>query len=100
MRYVIRDDEGIITAVFAEPRDDAEAVPAQDPELVAFLAGGDSQLALRSFLASTDSELLRIVEDLINVLIDQNVILLTDFPEPAQAKLLQRQSIRRKLLNY
>ena len=100
MRYVIRDDEGIITAVFAEPQADAEPVPTQDPELVAFLAGGDSQLALRSFLASTDSELLRIVEDLVNVLIDQNVILLTDFPEPAQSKLLHRQSIRRKLLSY
>ncbi len=100
MRYVIRDDEGVITAVFAESQSGAEALPTQDPELVAFLVGGDSEMALRSHLASTDSELLRIVEDLVNVLIDQNVILLTDFPEPAQSKLLHRQSIRRKLLSY
>jgi len=34
------------------------------------------------------------------VLIDRNLILLTDFPEGARAKLLKRQAIREKLQNF
>jgi hypothetical protein len=34
------------------------------------------------------------------VLIDQNLILLTDFPGRAQRKLMRRQSIRQKLQTF
>jgi len=39
---------------------------------------------MRAYLAASDSALLRVVEDLIGVLIDRNLVLLTDFPEGAQ----------------
>jgi hypothetical protein len=45
----------------------------------------------------SDADLLRILEDLINVLVDNNVILLTDFPEAVQHKLMNRQKVRDKL---
>jgi hypothetical protein len=41
--------------------------------------------------------LLRIIEDVVNVMIENNLVLLTDFPEGAQVKLMRRQSIREKL---
>ena len=53
-----------------------------------------------AYLANSEADLLRIVEDLINVLIDQNLILLTDFPEGAQRKLMRRQGIRQKLQTF
>lgn len=52
---------------------------------------------MRALLANSDEDLIRILEDLISVLIDQNIVLLTDFPKGAQRKLLRRQGIRQKL---
>ncbi len=101
MRYVMRDDRGEIAAVFARPRNDGdEPIAMEDPELLAFVAGGDSETTLRSYLAGTDADLMRIVEDLVNVLIDRNMILLTDFPEGARRKLLKRKAIRDKLQDF
>jgi len=75
MRYIMRDDMGEIAAVFARPQHDGEGpIAMEDPELLAFVAGGDPEAALRSYLAGTDAELLRIAEDLVNVLIDRNLI--------------------------
>ena len=74
-----------------------EALHEADPELIAFVTGGKSSDALRAHLQDSDTDLLRILEDLINVLIDNNVMLLTDFPPMAQRKLMQRQAIRDKL---
>ena len=98
MRYVARDAQGKIVAVFDRPHAAApEAMKESDPEMLAFVTGMGSEEALRQHLASSENDLLRILEDLINVLIDNNVILLTDFPPGAQRKLMARQSVRDKL---
>lgn len=98
MRYVFRDDAGEIAAVYSEPQDFAnEEVSPEDPELLTFVFGQKPEAVLRGFLAATDSDLLRVLEDLINVLIDRNLILLTDFPEAARQKLLNRKAIRERL---
>jgi hypothetical protein len=98
MRYVARDTEGKIVAIFDRPHPAApEYLDENDPELIAFVTGGRSEEAMREYLQSSDSDLLRIIEDLISVLIENNVILLTDFPDHAQQKLMRRQNIREKL---
>ena len=48
-------------------------------------------------LASSDSGLARVTEDLIDILIHRGVIQFTDFPAAAQAKLLQRRLTRATL---
>ena len=100
MRYVMRDESRSVVAVFAHPQPGADPIADDDPELLAFVTGGQSESAMRAYLANSDAELLRIVEDLINVLIDQNLVLLTDFPEGAQRKLMRRQAIRSKLQSF
>jgi hypothetical protein len=40
-----------------------------------------------------------VVEDLIDVLIEKNVIMLTDLPGPAQQKLMARRHLRGRLSN-
>ena len=98
MRYVARDAQGQIVAIFDRPHQAApEAVNENDPELLAFVTGTASEEALRQHLQNSEADLLRILEDLINVLIDNNLILLTDFPPGAQRKLMLRQGIRDKL---
>jgi hypothetical protein len=65
--------------------------------MIAFVTGGASDESLRQNLLDSDADLLRILEDLINVLVDNSVILLTDFPEAVQRKLMNRQKVRDKL---
>jgi hypothetical protein len=50
-------------------------------------------------LSQTDTSLVRVLEDLIDVLITRGVIQFTDLPEAAQAKLLERRETRASLIN-
>jgi hypothetical protein len=50
-------------------------------------------------LSQTDTSLVRVLEDLIDVLITRGVIQFTDLPEAAQAKLLERRETRASLDN-
>lgn len=48
-------------------------------------------------LAESDQALIRVVEDLIDTLIAKDLLHFTDLPEAAQAKLLERRSLRRSV---
>ncbi len=50
-------------------------------------------------LSQSDTSLVRVLEDLIDVLITRSVIQFTDLPEAAQAKLLERRETRASLNN-
>ena len=50
-------------------------------------------------LSQSDTSLVRVLEDLIDVLITRGVIQFTDLPEAAQAKLLERRETRASLNN-
>lgn len=59
----------------------------------------DDALDPEKSLAGSDAALARVTEDLIDILINRGVIQFTDFPPPAQAKLLQRRHTRETLSN-
>lgn len=95
MPYVARDPAGKIIAVSAEATDFArERLDATAPELEAFLAVIHPVPA--SDLQRTDQALIRVVEDIVDTLIEKNVIRFSDLPDAAQRKLLQRRSLRRE----
>lgn len=48
-------------------------------------------------LAESDQALVRVLEDLIDTLIGKNLIQFTDLPDAAQAKLLERRTLRRSV---
>jgi hypothetical protein len=95
MIYAKRDQAGRISAVSRQEQGEGwQALAPDHPEVVAFagtLAGG------RGSLATTDLGLARVVEDLIDLLIARDLIRFTDFPEAAQAKLMERRSLRSSL---
>ena len=68
-----------------------------DPELHAFLSGTGDSAELQSALVASDLELVRVLEDLIAVLIDKRIIMLTDLPKAAQQKLAHRYELRSRL---
>ena len=98
MPYITRADDGHIVAVHATPSKDAqEKLVPGDPELHAFLSGTGDSAELQSALVASDLELVRVLEDLIAVLIDKRIIMLTDLPPAAQQKLARRYELRSRL---
>lgn len=98
MIYVERDDQGNITAVFDTPQDNAqEQLSISDDELVEFLRKTENSAEALAALSMSDLALIRVLEDLVNTLIDKNVILFTDLPMAAREKLANREKIRNRL---
>ena len=93
MPYVQRDAAGQVVAIFAQPGPGhAEPLPAGHPDLAA-LAGDGSDFA------RLDADLIRVIEDVVDVLIDRGLLRLTDLPADAQRKLLARKGARERLRN-
>jgi hypothetical protein len=96
MPFVSRDTNGRIVAVAAEATGTAvDPIDADAPELRVFLTRIVPEGT--SDLARTDLALIRVVEDLIETLMDKNVLRFTDLPEAAQHKLMQRRSLRKSM---
>ncbi len=100
MPFVHKDAAGKILAVYTDPVEGALEVAPDDPALKAFIQqnipgtdggtdGGDDWM-------QSDLALARVIEDLIEVLIDKKLIMFTDFPEGAQKKLLDRRGLRKE----
>ena len=73
-----------------------QVVSASDLEVEAFVQDVASQSAA---LSQTDSGLARVLEDLMDVLINRGLLQFTDLPEAAQAKLLERRQTRASMTN-
>lgn len=98
MPFVHMDANGKIIAVYTESVEGAVEVEPNDPALKAFIqqniptAGPDGT----EDWVQSDLGLARVIEDLIEVLIDKKLIMFTDFPEGAQKKLLDRHGLRKE----
>ena len=91
MPYVQRDAAGQVTALFAEAGPGhEEELPLGHPDTAA-LTGSE-----RDF-ARLDADLIRVIEDVVDVLIDRGLLRLTDLPPDAQRKLLARKGARARL---
>ena len=98
MPYVTRDQNGRIAAVHATQSAEAtEKLAPGDPDLVEFLGRTSDPAGLQNALVVSDLALVRVLEDLITVLIDKRIIMLTDLPKAAQQKLASRYDLRSRL---
>ena len=96
--YVKRDDSGEVIMVGREPGPEmTESLDGDDPAVHRFLypaPDGDPAEVVEA-LERSDAELVRVVEDLANLLIQKGVIQFTELPKAAQQKLLERRQLRR-----
>ena len=60
---------------------------------------GESDRQARADLAQLDIEFIRVLEDLINVLVEKGLLNLTDLPPEALEKLSRRKRVRGRLKN-
>ena len=95
MPFIKRDENGAISAVYSVATEEGlEEVISADPELLNFLHGGDADAEARRNMLESDLGLIRVLEDLVSVLIENGTIRYTDLPEKAQEKLLARSGLR------
>ncbi|MDZ7852687.1 MAG: tryptophan synthase subunit beta like protein [Halomonas sp.] len=95
--YIKRDDDGRIELVSRDETPKCrEYLSVDSPELLAFLIEDEKGRGQAPFQAS-DLAFVRVLEDVIELLMDKGVISFTDLPEPAQQKVMERQSLRRRL---
>ena len=98
MLYVERDNDGNIIALHDKPENGAdEQKSITDKEIIEFLSRSADSEPWMELLSLSDLGTVRILEDLIDLLIKKNIILFTELPEAAQAKINERKQIRQKL---
>lgn len=97
MPFVKRNDEGEVIAVSGDPGPDfAEEVMDDDPLLAQFLQGMGGDAAT---LEASDLDLIRVLEDVVELLVDKGVILFTELPQDAQQKIMRRKHLRARVSN-
>ena len=67
-----------------------------DPALISFIQQNIPAIDAGEDWAQSDLGLARIIEDLIDVLIEKKVILFTDFPKAHRKRLLARRSLHKE----
>ncbi|HAF01440.1 MAG TPA: hypothetical protein DCO68_03360 [Methylophilaceae bacterium] len=94
MAYVLKNEQGEIVAASTNESlgDGWQQIEPNDKAYLAFL---EAQLNSHSAFRESDIQLARVLEDLINILIERNLVQFTDFPSAAQKRLNDRQSMRR-----
>jgi hypothetical protein len=93
MPYVRRHPSGEIESVHRSPQLGAtEYLDGAAPEVQNFLNGGQAPDAF----ARLDGDFVRVLEDLIDVLLERGVVRITDFPPSAQAKIFARKDHRER----
>lgn len=91
MPYVKRSPDGRLQAVslVSDSVCNEELMP-DDPELQVFVGGLNAH---KQFVES-DLQFVRVIEDVLELLIERGVIRFTDLPEVAQQKMIARQQLR------
>lgn len=95
MIYIERNASGEIHNIEFTPADNLEEISLHDPELTEFIKNSaDSDEIVESVLNRLDLDMVRVIEDLIDIMISRNLMIFTDLPEPVQNKLLFKRKMR------
>ena len=101
MPYVIRDQNGNITRAAAQEVHGSEYIGFDAPELINFLKthgqNPDQIDEALSELRRTDTDMSRIIEDVVRALLKKNIIRMGDLPSAVQDKLAYRIKMRVKI---
>ena len=93
MPYVHRSPNGEVESLHrAATLDASEFLSATDPDVQRFL----TQRAEPNAFERLDSEFVRVLEDLIDVLLGKGALRITDLPDAVQAKLVVRKEYRER----
>lgn len=95
MIYIERNAQGEICNLEFTPSANREEICLTSEELVNYIRNSDEREGLtRRVLDQLDLDMVRVIEDLIDIMIDRNLMRFTDLPGPVQNKLLFKRKIR------
>ena len=98
MPYIERSPNSDVIALFlAAPQPAAEWLPLDHPDVLAFLTRSDDRGEAGlpyEVLETLDRAMIRVLEDLVDVLVDKHIIELSDLPEKARCKVQARKEFR------
>ena len=98
MPYISRNSEGEIIALHqSPPTEDSMWVEIGEPEVVKFLQQIETLDQAKLILTNTDYEMVRVIEDLVDLLIDKQLFTFTELPEAVQQKLGARKNLRKEM---
>lgn len=100
MLYVQYGEDGQMVRVESVPFDEMSGTLAEgDPSVQQWLAQREEVARRLARLQGSDLEMIRVLEDLVDVLVSRGVIRYTDLPDAAQRKLESRAQTRAQLSN-
>lgn len=101
MVYVRRDDHGHLIQVECEPFAGMnEVLAVESEELQNWLKAKEDVKARLDSLHASDLELVRVLEDVVSILVEQGTLRYTDLPEAARTKLDQRAIARAEMEGF
>lgn len=104
MPYARRNSSGQIIALTQTSEPDTVYVPVDHPEVAQFLMlnpfvgiAGNEQDQVAADMLVSDLKMIRVIEDVIDLLITKNMINLFELPPAAQEKILSKKGRRERL---
>lgn len=100
MPYITRNKKGEIKTIHGAPppRGGSEKVtPEKMDEVIDFLNSNQTADSGYTYMETSDLELIRVLEDLVDLLCEKHIIAFTELPETAQQKLNMRKKVRKNM---
>ena len=104
MPFARRNSSGQIIALTQSSESDTVYIPIDPPEVSQFLLinpfvgiAGNEQDQIAADMLVSDLKMIRVIEDVIDLLITKNVINLFELPHAAQEKILSKKGRRERL---
>jgi hypothetical protein len=96
--YIRRNEKGEITELNDSAKEeDDQWLEETDPEVMIFLEQSESADHTMLSLSNTDHEMVRVIEDLIDLLMEKQVFTYTELPAAVQEKLSTRKQLRKDI---
>jgi len=95
MPYVNRNERGDVIQLLDMPnKESCEWLEVDHFDVIEFLRQSPQANELKKSLSSSDSDMVRVVEDLVDLLMEKQVFVFTELPEAVQDKLNRRKKLR------
>ncbi|MFH2011123.1 MAG: hypothetical protein ABIJ37_00220 [Pseudomonadota bacterium] len=100
MLYVERAEDGKIVALHSQPGQNVtEQKNVIDDEMLEFINSNVNTESFKLLLTMSDYSIIRVIEDILDLLIKKNIILFTELPELAREKIQERKRVRNRLVS-
>jgi len=95
MLYIVRNPQGEIADIEFSPGANREEISLYDDELKRFISQSpESEAMVQRVLNRLDMDMVRVIEDVVDMLLKRELIRFTDLPEAVQNKLMFKKNIR------